>query len=102
MELLAAACICLGDWMCACSHMAYEYYGWKEFYRQPSLIWQDRWHLFAAGRYLPMVLLAWLAFEYQWGWYLGTAAVNFAGWQICKRIHGKPWPWHHVFTRIWR
>ncbi len=105
VELLAAAAICAGDWGCAASHMAFDAWTMRMPYWKRIPIWGDVYHLVAGLRYLPMVLLAWLAFGnplegWMWDdpkitipesflWYLGTAVVNSLGWQGLKRLHGK-------------
>ena len=146
MELLALFAICIADWGCAASHMAYvstkvpwyteggKYCGVLSeiplkrlpFYDRRIPIWGDVYHLIAGLRYLPMALLAWLAFGnpfdqwrlvwYGWDnwpywytlwydadvlWYIATASINGAGWQILKRVHGKDWTLKMLWGRVW-
>ena len=117
IELAAAIAIVLADWGAGASHMCYlTRIGWimdtpekqfsavdtsdirpvrMPFYNKPMPIWGDRWHFIAAWRYLPMALLAWMAFGYQWEWWVGTALVNSIGWYGLKVAHGKVdrWGW---------
>ena len=116
IELAAAIAICLADWGCAASHMCYttqlvipqgddlickgdllyvERRGPKRlpFYDRKLPIWGDVYHLVTGLRYLPLALLAWLAFGYQWEWWVGTAIVNSLGWLVLKVAHGKHRQW---------
>ena len=109
IELAAAIAICLADWGAAASHMAHNKgYTWMEPYPYPLLIFGDVWHFVAGFRYLPMALLAWLAFGLQWEWWVATALVNSIGWYLLKRLHGKidKWGWQprwlKSITTAWR
>lgn len=86
------ATLCIGDWGCAASHMAFRSYTWSAPYSRRLPIFGDVWHLVAGLRYLPMGLLAYLTLE--WGEIALTAVVNYAGWQVLKRLHRKDWGWH--------
>ena len=94
-ELLAAIAILLGDWGCAMSHMAFKRVEFTRLYNEPCRFFGDHWHFVASWRYLPMALLAWMAFGYQWEWWVGTALVNSIGWYGLKVAHGKVdrWGW---------
>jgi len=110
MTLLAAIAIVLADWGTACAHMAYISYrqsAWPThvvvqceprrlpFYDRKLPIFGDVWHLVAGFRYLPMGLLAWMAWGWEWEWYVGSAVVDSLGWYGLKVLHGKveAWGW---------
>jgi len=125
IELLAAIAILAADWGTAATHMAYtnsrvtsldgaeiHWVGPTRlpFYDRKLPIFGDVWHLVGGLRYVPMVLLAWIAFGpgiWYWdgwhcdpiatAWYLGTALVNSIGWQVLKKLHRKNWPLHRWF-----
>lgn len=110
LEMVAAVAIVVADLGCAASHMAYvstfvpELAGWERegktleippmrlpIYDKHLPVCGDLWHLVAGLRYVALGMLAWLAFGWEWEWYLGTALINSIGWQGIKRLHGKDW-----------
>jgi len=105
MTLLAAIAIVLADWGTACAHMAYTVGRNKgdwwvgptrlPFYDHKLPVFGDVWHLVAGFRYLPMGLLAWMAWGWEWEWYVGSAVVDSLGWYGLKVLHGKveAWGW---------
>ena len=115
-EYLCAIAICLADWGAASSHMCYrtrtmwisnepdrqfttvDTYDLAPvrlpFYNIPLRVFGDMFHLIAGLRYIPMLLLMWVSYGWQWEWWLGTAGAVWIGWQVLKRIHGKShWGW---------
>lgn len=117
--IIIAAAICLADWGCAMSHMAFDVQRRKPVYDAYVPLWGDFYHFVAALRYIPMLLLARLAYGpfytctfLGWSlpvlrieihtnafWWIGTAVVNFLGWQVLKRIHGKQWGFHRLLNK---
>jgi len=94
-----AVLICLSDWGCAASHMAFSDYTMRSPYWRRIPVFGDVFHLVAGLRYLAMGVLAVVVFGYQWEWYLGTALLNSLGWQLLKRLHGKDWPLRLLIKR---
>ena len=120
--------VCLSDWGAASSHMAFRLVGFQEcaacaanpgspvlcssclhnryragrrlspFYARRLPVFGDVWHLVGGLRYLCMVLLVAGVYGFHWKWWLATAVVNWAGWQLLKRIHRKDWG-HGVWER---
>lgn len=108
---ITALFILLADWGTACSHMAYVntyLFGSPDepnktmvsvppnmspFYARKLPVVRDVFHLIAGLRYLVMVLVAVVVYWDSWLWYAGIALVNYAGWLVLKKLHGKPWGW---------
>ena len=97
-EYLCAIAILLADWGAAASHMAFDRFELKPFYARRIPIWSDPWHLISGLRYIPMLLLMWVSYGWQWEWWLGTAVVCQIGWYALKRLHRKDWG-HSVLNR---
>jgi hypothetical protein len=112
-ELIAFAAICISEGGIASSHMAYTTqkvhsatwgsvtgYPWVEkgpkmlpFYARKIPIWGDVWHLIAGFRYVAFTALAWMAFGWQWKWYVANAITCSLIWAVLKVAHGKHTKW---------